>query len=225
MSEEDTEKIEEGIQELQTIQPIQPFEPEQVPDYKVLSIDIGTKNFGSTLITYTKGKWDFQFECQELKYSHSGTVEGRYKALKNFFDGIDMQSLDAVVIEKQVPGNQVAMCLMYALYAMTATMIGEKKVVLFTPSLKFLAIGANYNTASKNHKKQSVTYAKNMLKQVNKDALSEFNNFKKQDDVADSMNQGIVFMLRQGWANLTVERVRDMFGVTNFSSGIKLKEK
>ena len=178
--------------------------------YNILSIDIGTKNLGYTLITFEQDKVfspeDLQIRfgietvdrkdgtsCPSRKDTKKDVIVRRHISIQEFFENIG--NVQTVVIEKQVPQNEVAMCLMYMLFEKACSIVGVDNVYLFDPKQKFLSLSLNYNTNSKHHKKQSIQFAYNFLRNTGKDnLLKEFVSFHKKDDIADSLNQGLVWM-------------------------------
>ena len=85
------------------------------------------------------------------EHSHSSNVvESRCKAIDDFFEFIVKRyQLVRVVIEKQVPTNTIAMCLMYAIYTKALQYCDVDNIVVFDPKVKFTSINEEYNTKNK----------------------------------------------------------------------------
>ena len=109
---------------------------ESISDIKtVLSIDIGTKNFGYCIIqTYKNTQFKYGFNTIEI-----GTnIHDRYTILRKFLKKVtDAYDLSYIFIEKQVRQNTVAMCIMYMLYSICCEYVPNYCVKLFQPLQKF----------------------------------------------------------------------------------------
>lgn len=169
---------------------------------KLLSIDIGRKNLGYSIILYDQSNaisdLDISFgiyTIDDLRVPKD-IVTYRCEKIKQFFDNLNNDhSLTDIVIERQVPTNTIAMELMYCIVSTAINAVGSENVHIFDPKLKFSYIKEEYTTANKQHKKASIQYAKNVLsKQQDTKNLALMNSHSKKDDIADSLNQGLVWL-------------------------------
>ena len=159
---------------------------------------------------------DINFELYNLddyglQSNSLGLVINRCTAIKEIFlqaaNNFDTQQ---VLIEKQVPRNENAMCIMYSLYTIAITKLEPENVYLFDPKMKFTSIGLNYDTKNKNHKKKSIELAKKLLSKLNNDELMErFLSNSKQDDIADAINQAIVWSYKN--KKLTSKQIIELY--------------
>lgn len=161
----------------------------------LLSIDIGTKNLGYTIVRNidqlsTLSTTNISFGIFKIGDSKTDIVKHRISRLKEFLS--EFPSTFTIVVERQVPQNTIAMELMYAIVAMATIMFED--VFIFTPSFKFTFIKENYDTKNLKHKRKSIEMCKNYLKN-NEELLRQFNNLAKKDDVADSLNQALVYLV------------------------------
>lgn len=188
----------------------------------VLSIDIGYKNLGYTLMTYdenpsTFDKFNIEFDIfniTEHKSSANNVVASRCQALQDFFVYIsDRCVLEYVIIEKQVPTNTKAMELMYAIYAISLFYCGTSNIILFDPKMKFTSINEIYTTEKKAHKKQSIVYAEQLVRKKFPDRLDSFKHHPKQDDIADSLNQLIIWLISSNILLISFSDLRKIYGL------------
>ena len=161
-----------------------------------LSIDIGINNLGYTLSDANLSVIQFGLfditEYSKKHYKKMDIVDSRCRSINDFFKTvINETALLGVIIEKQTPNNIVAMSLMYAIF--TASLSYTSNVILFDPKLKFTYIHESYTTLNKKHKKLSIKMALEFLSN-NPDLMSRFEKFTKKDDIADSLNQLIVYL-------------------------------
>ena len=119
-------------------------------------------------------------------------VTYRCTRIKEFFDKIlsEYKVLKYVVIERQVPRNTVAMNLMYGINAYAQ--IYTDNIFIFDPKMKFTKLGVSYNTQNKAHKILSIDMAKKIMNSIFPNYSKEIDTYEKQDDIADSFNQGMV---------------------------------
>ena len=172
----------------------------------ILSIDLGIKNLGYSIITYSKlGKLSFEdinikfgiFNIAENLSKKSNVVVGRCEALHDFFCNIaEKYTIDFVIIERQVSRNTMAMELMYA--TTSIAMFHCTDIIIFDPKNKFNKLNIEYSTESKKHKKQSTLYARNLISKKYNNLLASFDSYDKKDDISDSLNQCFVWMLENG---------------------------
>lgn len=182
----------------------------------ILSIDIGIKNLGYAIISYTKNitlhrlsleditlEFDTFNITQQLKRSDN-VVIGRCKAMHNFFISIaDKYAIDTVIIERQVARNTMAMELMYCISSIA--MFYTNDVVIFDPKNKFNKLNLPYSTVNKEHKKQSINYAHEIIKSKFELKLPSFTSHAKRDDISDAINQCFVHLIESGMLKITKE--------------------
>ena len=188
----------------------------------ILSLDLGIKNIGYSISSYTKiGKLVYSditltfgiLNITEKLPKSSNVVTGRCTVLHEFFNDIsDQYIIDYVIIERQVSRNVMAMELMYATTAIA--MFHCSDIIIFDPKNKFNKLNIDYDTTSKKHKKQSTTYAHNLIKNNFNDLLTEFNSYTKKDDISDAINQSFVWLVENGILAVS----KDDFKVTIMSS-------
>lgn len=188
----------------------------------ILSIDIGYKNLGYTLMTYNENpssfdKFDIEFDIfniTEHSNSSNNIVSSRCRALQDFFVFIsDKCILEYIIIEKQVPTNTKAMELMYAIYSISLFYCNHSKIILFDPKLKFTFINETYTTEKKAHKKQSISFAKELINQKFQDKIRIFNQHTKKDDISDSLNQLIIWLISSNILLVSVPDLRKIYGL------------
>ena len=181
----------------------------------VLSIDIGLKNMSFCFLSFVENnivKLDFELynlADYGIKKKSVGLVEQRCTAIREILGlAIDKlksdfeTNLEYVIIEKQVPSNENAMCIMYALYCGAINYISPEKVTLFDPKMKFTTLGKSYDTKNKNHKKQSIKMVLDVFTNLNfPELIEKFNHYDKKDDIADSVNQSIIWMYKNNILN------------------------
>lgn len=182
----------------------------------ILSLDLGIKNLGYSIISYTKfGKLLFKelsikfgiFNIAENIPKKSNVVTGRCNALHTFFSDIaELYTIDFIIIERQVSRNTMAMELMYATTAIA--MFHCPDVIIFDPKNKFNKLEIEYSTDGKKHKKQSSLYARNLIKNNFNELIEEFDSYEKKDDISDSLNQCFVWMLENGFLTITKEEFK-----------------
>lgn len=189
-----------------------------VMNYHILSIDIGIKNLGYSIISFDKlGKKDLSdlsvefdiFDISKHLPKKKDIVSSRCEALIQFFKPLfdKYHSFKTIVIERQVNRNTMAMELMYAITMALKLLNNEDDydLVIFDPKDKFLKLGLEYSTTNKSHKKQSAKYARNLMSSVWQSKLNYFDTFDKKDDISDAVNQALVWMLVNGYLKPTVE--------------------
>ena len=184
----------------------------------ILSLDLGIKNLGYSIISYTKlGILSFSdltikfdiFNIEKHIPKKSSIVTGRCNALHTFFSDIaEKYIIDFVIIERQVSRNTMAMELMYATTAIA--MFHCPDVIIFDPKNKFNKLDIEYVTEGKKHKEQSSLYARNLIKNKFSDLLNEFNKYEKKDDISDSLNQCFVWMIENGFLTMTKEEFKNL---------------
>ena len=171
----------------------------------ILSLDIGTKNFGYALLSKSSLKFGV--------FAIGSNIKKRYDILSDFLTKVIKENnVEYVVIEKQVNVNTVGMCIMYMLFSICSTILDSSHVDLFVPLQKFKVLKLPYNTYRKQHKKQSIEYARNLISHRYPTELQEFDKLCKKDDVADAFNQGIIWIFtKRLWDDLDTDTLRGQF--------------
>ena len=171
---------------------------------KILSIDIGVKNLalcqldimpqsGLAIIEVADNAAQLRYPNITFKLHDISTAKNalnRCKAVQELLRNVK-EDVTAVVIEKQVPQNTVAMELMYSIISFALSF--TENIYLFPPKEKFDFLNIEYNTKNKAHKKLSVDIAKKFLMNNYPALYQQFCHYDKQDDIADALNQALVF--------------------------------
>ena len=185
--------------------------------FHMLSIDIGIKNLGYSIISFDKlGKKTLEdltvefdiFDISKHLSKKTDVVSSRCDALIVFFKQLfdKYGEFINIIIERQVNRNTMAMELMYAItMALKILNPAASNIIIFDPKDKFLKLGLTYSTTNKAHKKQSVRYARQLMTKIWIDKLEYFDDFDKKDDVSDAINQCLVWMLCNGIIDLSVD--------------------
>lgn len=181
----------------------------------VLSIDLGIENLGYTVLRYYPGiisleRSNIEFGiwcCTEKIKGRESVVVSRCRRLNEFFKAVgSLHVIDHVIIERQVSKNTMAMELMYATVAIAQNYTNS--IHIFDPKEKFVTLRVSYSTNNKAHKKQSIRYAYNIINKWWNDKLVQFETHKKKDDIADSLNQALVWLASNNMLNETLEDIR-----------------
>lgn len=190
--------------------------------FHILSIDIGIKNLGYSVISYDNlGKKEltdltFMFDIFDISThipKKKDIVSSRCEALIIFLHELyrRFHSFETIIIERQVNQNTMAMELMYAITMAVKLMnTNDANIIIFDPKDKFLKLGLEYTTKNKSHKKQSIFYAKNVLMLTHPELVDWFNGYDKKDDVSDAMNQALVWMLINGFLRPTIDEYKQI---------------
>lgn len=176
-----------------------------------LSIDIGVKNLGWTL--FASSNSFIETEDKAINIQDIGVTFGIYnitesvdrkdnvvversKAVMSFFKKIAKSFIiDYVIIERQVPTNEVAMELMYCITTAAQFYVtSSDNIIIFDPKLKFTMLGLAYDTKNKAHKRLSIEICRSIIINIVHDKLHEYDHYDKRDDIADSFNQGIEWL-------------------------------
>ena len=175
----------------------------------VISIDIGLKNMAITFVAIEYRKiisLDFELcDLDDYATKYKNKVEQRCNAIKEIFTKISQkyncEYFDYIIIEKQVPNNENAMCLMYSIYTMGTNYVRSPEYIkIFDPKLKFTTLCLSYDTKNKNHKKLSIELANKVLTNMNFIKLKDiFDKHNKKDDIADTINQAIVWLYKEDY--------------------------
>lgn len=202
----------------------------------VFSIDIGYKNLGYTIIelpeqlenilpkSSERGSLNLSespifFDIFNITEQHKNkdVVSSRCLAIEELFNMVSKNHLiDLVIIEKQVNQNVIAMSLMYSIYTKALEYVHPDYIFIFDPKLKFNAIHESYITKNKLHKKQSIKNALNFITETHSSLVKPFSLFKKQDDIADSLNQALVYL---AYKNISIETLSDLRKLYGLNQG------
>lgn len=184
-------------------------------DNCVLSIDIGTRNLGYAILSWA-GEYptikhiNIDFDILTIDDgSKKDIVVKRINILKEFLHSkMELYNIKHIIIERQVTTNVVAMCLMYTIA--TFGIDNDIDIVIFDPKQKFSILGVQYTSIKKEHKIQSIMYARNLIHNQFHDKLSKFTSYLKQDDISDAINQGILWMINQKIIVTSIDSVRQL---------------
>lgn len=159
----------------------------------ILSIDIGIKNLGYAVF--------FQDDLQFGMFNIAAHLEKKCdliiqscSVIREFIKSFQTR-FDLVIVERQVRMNPKAMQLMYSVVSVAQEYADE--VITFDPRDKFRVFGIEYSSKNKQHKKLSVNMARDLIHTRYPEKLSEFESFKKKDDIADAINQGYTVMFQR----------------------------
>ena len=198
--------------------------------HAVISIDLGIKNLGWTVLMWD-GSSVVRIDDMRVRFGvynidanvpkRMNTVVGRCESLRTFFGQMTEAAkgamIEAIVIERQVSRNTMAMGLMYATTALAMEITDE--VVIFDPKSKFNKVGVTYVTERKQHKKQSIRYAGNVLRKWWRDGMGLFESMRKKDDVSDAIIQGLVWLMEMGF----MSAVRDELVMVMVGEDVKVE--
>lgn len=148
---------------------------DDIPEY--ISFDIGTKHLAYCLL-YNETTYEFAMFDISAK-SPKDRILNLYMALNT------LTLPRKVVIEQQVANNEIAMTLQTAIemYYLTHD-ISIRDITIYNPKDKFKYQGYK-SFKGKEHKQLSISYARNIMEKTNINRLSEFEAYKKKDDIAD----------------------------------------
>jgi Holliday junction resolvasome RuvABC endonuclease subunit len=167
---------------------------------KVLSIDIGIKNLGYSILDTKINELSFD----TIKLENDNIIQ-RCESLYNLIGNIEP---DMLIVERQVPTNISAMGLMYSV--ITCGIQCGANITVFDPKLKFTTLHETYDTTNKKHKKKSIAMTRNLLFKLYPSLLIKFDDHKKKDDVADAILQLFVQLLRSNYLNINVDQFIDL---------------
>lgn len=195
----------------------------------IISIDIGKKNLGFTTAKSKNGfksldEIDFDFglfNIDELLTTSESVVPQRARILASWLHGlIADSSLKAVVIEEQVNSNTIAMAIMYCLCGILTNF--TTTIAIFPPKLKFTKIKQPYSSTSKKHKRLSVEnasiIASHLSPSSSSNLLEGLSSRSKKDDIADSFNQLIIWLIDNHILSLSFENLRNWLNLNSPSS-------
>lgn len=201
----------------------------------ILSIDIGVKNLGYSVITYKEPVYTIEdvdvvfgiCNISDGKGASDTVIASRCTALLAFLSKLMYDhNITRVIIEKQVPTNVKAMELMYAIYGMSSILLGTTdpdKLVIYDPKLKFTTLNVPYNTKNKAHKRQSIAYASRLFDSVFKSGKDAFAKHQKKDDIADSLNQALIWMVDYGiFENMNIDDLKVRYGIVESKNTVNV---
>lgn len=153
----------------------------------ILSIDIGRKNLGYSIYDGDKLVFDIFNISEQLKpIKKRENIEGRNTVMIDWLNKLTKKyNINKIVVEKQIINNVVAMCIQSCI--ITYALVNSIEIISFDPKNKFTFTGDNYNSKNKEHKKLVIQYTINLLTKLYPDKLEQFNKYKKQDDISDSI--------------------------------------
>ncbi len=197
--------------------------------YAVLSIDPGEVNLGWTLIVNNKSfktnkevdvedlslKFNvFNFKCllDKLSKKYNSKVIARCKILKDFINQFtDKFIIEYFIVEQQVgTTNTKCMEIMSILCSLIMNYIDDPEdIIVFKPQNKFTKLGIEYDSRNKAHKRLSINMCRATLMEItNNDLIELFDKHPKQDDVADSFNQAILWLTENNKIYLSLSDIR-----------------
>lgn len=164
----------------------------------LLAIDIGIKNLGLALYdNYFNLKFELINITDKSKYRN---IQIYVSKIIKILDNINLRyNLKCILVEKQVLKNRI--CMMLQSSVLTWCIINNIKYHSFDPKLKFKYSKIKLNTKKKEHKKESVKYAKNIILNLGY-SLDYFNTFKKKDDISDAICMIIMFSNEELYKNI-----------------------
>lgn len=205
------------------LQPKPYLPPSITTDNAILSIDIGVKNLGYTIISYNDPLDYYTSLCIEFDIynisesaKNGNIISKRCCELFDFMNNIATEyDIKYIIIEKQVPTNIKAMELMYSIYSLALNIVPNRdNIIIFDPKMKFTSIGEKYVTRNKQHKRQSITYARTFIDNVMPNKLKDFEKHNKKDDIADSLNQALVWMVNNNmFCDENATTLKEMYGL------------
>jgi hypothetical protein len=185
----------------------------------MLSIDLGPKNlawvylYSRNKIGETKIEEENELEFGMInidadKPRDVSIVVHRCQKLGEFMNSMigRFPNIRILIVEQQTRFNNVCMNLLYSLVSF-ATEI-KLEVFLFPPILKFTAIQQPFDTKKKAHKQLSIDNCKKFLSAYFPDKLSEFLRYIKKDDLADAMNQSVIYALLRNYLWIDMEEYK-----------------
>lgn len=197
------------------------FSPPSDDMVSILSVDIGIKNLGYTIVSFHPNPSDasgvnISFGIANIsERGGSDVISSRCKSLYTFLERITSNyHLVKIIIEKQVPTNVKAMELMYALYGMSMNVVSPDNVIIYDPKLKFTTLNVKYDTKNKRHKRQSINYARSIIEKLFDDKLDEFESHPKKDDISDSLNQCLIYMTANHmFERMTISDLKGLYDI------------
>lgn len=169
-----------------------------------LSIDIGTRHLGYSLLTKDGLSFDI-FDIEETAKRHPGLKRvnsapvQRSFVLNEFLNGIiEKHCIEQIIVERQVPNNTQAMELMYSIVSLCVTKIPLEKLIIYDPKKKFTDLKQKYETKGKAHKKLAIKLCREELAKNYSHLLEDFDRHPKKDDISDSVLMNLLVNRRMG---------------------------
>lgn len=144
-----------------------------------LSLDIGCNNMA---YAYFKNKDLIKYDLYSLdedKKRNELIIHHRINRLIQLIESFD--TINKIIVEKQFNTNTKAMSIMYSIA--TISKIKNIECIIYDPKDKFKYWNIPIDTKNKNHKKESI-----------KRCPVDLSMYKKQDDLADAINQGLIYI-------------------------------
>ena len=158
-----------------------------------LSIDIGTRHLGYSLLTKDGLSFDI-FDIDEtadkhpkLKRVNSAPVQRSFVLNEFLSDIIEKHGIEQIIVERQVPTNTKAMEIMYSIISLCITKIPLEKLIIYDPKKKFTDLKQKYETKGKAHKKLAIKLCRDELAKNYSHLLENFDRHPKKDDISDSV--------------------------------------
>lgn len=163
----------------------------------IFSIDIGTEHLGYSIQSEKIFKFGIFNLNDEIKMKKKKkNMCGRNEVLLEFMENIYQKyNFNHLIIEKQVIHNVIAMCLESCL--LTFAIMKKISYEIFDPKEKFTITKDTYDSRKKEHKKLSIQYARNIIKNIKskkyeEENFNDFEDFQKKDDISDAIVMGFV---------------------------------
>lgn len=195
---------------------------------RIISIDIGRKNLGYTIAECDH--FDSNRKIEEVKFhfglfnidgtsrSKDNIVIHRTRTLQKWITEnciSEDSTIIGVVIERQVANNTIAMSVMYLLCGLFSSLTSN--ICIFAPALKFDRIKQPYESQSKKHKALSVSNATHISTHLSNESceslISELSIRTKRDDIADSFNQLVIWLIDERLLSNTFEDIQSWIGL------------
>jgi hypothetical protein len=177
----------------------------------MLSIDLGPKNLAWVYLYSNAEEKDVEFGMINIDGNFDrgdSIVIHRCNRIQEFMNQLmnRFPKIRIFVIEKQARFNQVCNNLLYGICTIASEFGWE--IFLFPPVMKFTAINQPFNTTKKAHKQLSIKNCVKFLTEYFPEKLDELNQYVKQDDIADAMNQAIIYGILHNYLWLNIEEYK-----------------
>jgi len=177
----------------------------------MISIDLGPKNLAWVYLYSNDELKDVEFGMINLdaeKDNHESIVIHRCNRIQEFMNHLlgRFPLIKVLVIEKQARFNQVCNNLLYGICSVACEFGWE--IFLFPPIMKFTAINQPFDTTKKAHKQLSIKNCEKFLSEYFPDKIEELRQYRKQDDIADAMNQAIIYGILHNYLWLSIEEYK-----------------
>jgi len=183
-----------------------------------LSLDLGYVHFAWCYIAERNGaygQFDIEFGMFSLDEDNmKSKIENRVGKLIDFMkEKKEKYPIKVVVIEQQMKVNYQCVNLQYTL--VTICKMLDLPYYLFKPLLKFTVIKQQYTTKQRLHKLLSISNAKKFLEKYCKDRVVEFLEYKKKDDIADALNQALIYCFMNNYWKMDLEEYRKIINMND----------